>query len=242
MKRLLTFPLLLIMLCASIAWASGTPASILSPDQALERLMRGNERFVTGKPIHPNQDAFRRSSTGKEGQRPYATILGCSDSREPVELIFDAGVGDLFVVRVAGNTTYADQAGTIEYGAEHLGVPLLVVLGHTKCGAVSAVINGDHVGGNIPALVANIIPAANKAKADNPSLAGAELIDKAIVANTWQSIEDLFKQSPEVRGLVQSGKMKVVGGVYDLEHGTVNWMGEHPKQAELLTLTSGPKD
>ncbi len=242
MKRLFALPVLLLMLCSTLALASGTPASILSPDQALERLMRGNERYVAGKSIHPNQDAFRRSSTGKEGQKPFATILACSDSREPVELIFDAGVGDLFVVRVAGNTTYFDQAGTIEYGAEHLGVPLLVVLGHTKCGAVSAVVKGEHVGGNIPAMVANIVPAANQTKADNPGLPEPELIGKAIVANTFQSIEDLFKQSPEVRGLVQAGKMKVVGGVYDIEHGTINWLGEHPKQAELLTLTSGPKN
>uniref|UniRef100_A0A7C3WHX9 carbonic anhydrase n=1 Tax=Fundidesulfovibrio putealis TaxID=270496 RepID=A0A7C3WHX9_9BACT len=240
MKRLLVFPLAVVVACAAMAWAS-TPKPLLTPDQALERLQRGNERFVASKMIHPNQDPFRRSTTAKEGQKPFATILGCADSRVPLELVFDTGIGDLFVLRVAGNVTYFDQAGTMEYGAEHLGSNLLVVLGHTKCGAVTAVVNGDHVAGNIPALVANIVPAVTKTKADNPGLTGVDLTNKAIVANTWQAIEDAFKQSPMIRDMVKAGQVKVVGAIYDVESGKVNWLGEHPQQAALLTLEGGAK-
>lgn len=240
MKRVPALSFAVVVLFAAMAWASA-PKSDLTPDQALERLRRGNERFVAAKPIHPNQDPFRRSITAKEGQKPFATILSCSDSRVPLELVFDAGVGDLFVVRVAGNVTYFDQAGSIEYGAEHLGSNLVVVLGHTKCGAVTAVVGGAQEHGNIPALVAGIVPPVAKVKADNPGMTGEELVNKAIVANTWQSIEDLFRQSPAMREMVKSGQVKVVGAIYDVETGKVNWLGEHPRQAELLALEGGVK-
>jgi len=238
MRKALVIALTLLTLCAAAALASG-PRATLSADQALELLKRGNERFVTGKSIHPNQDPFRRTTTATDGQKPYAVVLGCADSREPVELIFDAGVGDIFVDRVAGNVTYFDQAGTIEYGAEHLGTNLVVVMGHTKCGAVSAVVAGEQVHGNIPALVAGIVPAVEKVKAENPGATKEELIPKAIEANTWQSIADLFKQSPIMRDLVKTGKVKVIGAIYDIHSGKVNWLGEHPRQAELLALTGG---
>jgi len=240
MKRILVAVLSILAFGAVMAQASG-PSSSLTSDQALDLLKRGNERFVAAKPIHPNQDPFRRTMTAKEGQKPYAIVLGCADSREPVELIFDAGIGDIFVARVAGNVTYFDQAGTIEYGADHLGANLVVVLGHTKCGAVSAVVNGDQVHGNIPALVANIVPPVTKVKTENPNVEKSALVDKAIEANTWQSIEDLFKQSPVMRELVKSKKVKVVGAIYDIHSGKVNWMGEHPRQADLLALTGGAK-
>lgn len=242
MKRLLAASVSLVVLCASLALASSNPpVSALGPDQALERLQRGNERYVAGKPIHPNADAMRRMVTTKEGQKPYATVLACSDSRVPPEIFFDTGVGELFVVRVAGNVAYFDQVGSIEYAAEHLGTPLLVVLGHTHCGAVTAVAEDAHVAGNIAPMVAGIKPAVAKAKADNPGLSGAALTAKAIEANTWQSIEDVFKQSPEMRLLVREGKVKVVGALYDIESGKVSWLGEHPRQAELLQLNSGLK-
>ncbi|MFZ5427868.1 MAG: carbonic anhydrase [Thermodesulfobacteriota bacterium] len=240
MKRILVAVLSILAFGVAVAQASG-PSSSLTSEQALELLKRGNERFVAAKPIHPNQDPFRRTMTAKEGQKPYAIVLGCADSREPVELIFDAGIGDIFVARVAGNVTYFDQAGTIEYAADHLGSNLVVVMGHTKCGAVSAVLNGDQVHGNIPALVANIVPPVTKVKAENPNAEKSALVDKAIEANTWQSIEDLFKQSPIMRELVKSKRVKVVGAIYDIHSGKVNWMGEHPRQAELLTLTGGAK-
>jgi carbonic anhydrase len=240
MKRMTIFATVILALCAALVLAAA-PAALLNPDQALERLKSGNARFVQAKLTHPNQDAFRRLSTGQEGQKPFATILGCSDSRVPPELVFDTGLGDLFVVRVAGNSTYFDQAGTIEYGAEHLGSQLVVVLGHTKCGAVQAVVDGAQEGGNIAGLVANIVPAVQKARLENPGLSGDELVTKAVEANAWQSVEDLFRQSPLIRHMVQEGKVKVVAAVYDIETGQVKWLGQHPRQAELLALDTGPK-
>jgi methyl-accepting chemotaxis protein len=205
-----------------------------SPDEALQLLTGGNTRFVSGALQHPHQDGPRRSETVSAGQHPFATVLSCSDSRGPVEVLFDQGVGDVFVVRVAGNVASVDEIGSVEYGVGHLHTPLLLVLGHTKCGAVTAVVNGDKVGANIAALVHPIIPAAEKARHDHPELSGDALVGQAVKENVWQSVANLLTRSEEVRELVHAGKLKVVGAVYDLEAGTVNWMGQHPQQDALL--------
>ena len=236
MKRIAAFGLsaLTASLIAfgGMAYASDPHAApAATPDQALKNLKEGNERYVSGKSKHPRQDAKRRAETVSGGQHPFAIILSCADSREPVELLFDQGIGDLFVVRVAGNVADVDELGTMEYGADHLGSPLIVVLGHSKCGAVTAVVNGEHVHGNIPQLVDNIVPAAKKVKEKGAT--GATAIAEAIKANVMQSIEDTFTNSDILRERVTAGKLKIVGAVYDLEKGTVEWMGEHPDQAKL---------
>ena len=213
-------------------------ATTLSSEAALQALKDGNARYLAGKPIHPNQDAARRATVTK-GQDPFATVLSCSDSRVPVELLFDQGIGDTFVVRVAGNVSDTDEAGTIEYGVGHLKTPLLVIMGHSSCGAVKAVLEGAVLHGSIPALVDNIVPAVAQAKAANPSASGAALLDKAVNANVWVSMDDLYQRSAEVRELVKTGKLKVVGAVYSLETGEVTWLGAHPEQARLLTYTGG---
>lgn len=202
-----------------------------SPDQALALLKEGNAHYVSGKLSSPNISQARRDET-KGGQHPFASILGCSDSRAPIELVFDRGIGDLFVIRVAGNVSDTDEIGTVEYGAGHLGTPLIVVLGHKKCGAVTAVVKGDKVGGSIPQLVDNIIPAAKRAK--DKRLEGDDLINRAITENVLQSMADMLARSEEIRHLVASGKVKVVGAVYDIADGKVEWIGEHPEQAKLL--------
>jgi carbonic anhydrase len=217
---------------AGLAGASDAVAPTVTPDQALKNLKDGNARYLAGKSQHPRQDARRRAETVSGGQHPFAIILSCADSREPVEILFDQGIGDLFVVRVAGNVADVDELGTMEYGADHLGAPLIVVLGHAKCGAVTAVVKGEHVSGNIPALVDNIIPAATKSKAKN--LTGDALIADAVKANVMQSIEDTFINSDVLRERVAGGKLKILGAVYDLEKGTVEWMGEHPDQGKLV--------
>lgn len=203
-------------------------------DKALNMLKEGNLRFVNGTLTHPNLTSEARLATVEHGQHPYATIIGCSDSRVPIEAIFDAGIGELFIVRVAGNVVDTDEAGSIEYGIGHLHTPLLVVLGHTHCGAVTAVTRGDEVHGSIPALVDNIIPAVEKAKHDHGSAFTPELVEAAIKHNVWQSIEDLLKRSGEVVELVKEGKLQVVGAIYNLSTGKVEWLGEHPKQTALL--------
>jgi carbonic anhydrase len=223
---------LCLLLCAALALAAAEGPGV-SPDQALEHLKQGNARFVSGKSNHPNQ-TFKRLKETSSGQKPFATVLGCSDSREPVELIFDQGFGDVFVVRVAGNVADTDEVGTIEYGVGHLHTPLLLVLGHTKCGAVTAVATKAEVHGSIPQLVDNIVPAVERATAANPGLLPGDLVEKAIVENVWQSIADALKRSEEVRHLVAAGQLKIEGAVYDIATGKVNWLGPHPNQAELL--------
>jgi carbonic anhydrase len=216
------FALLAVLLSAGLALASGA-GSGLTPDQALAALKDGNGRFAAGTPQRPHQDLARLKDTAK-GQAPFVTILSCSDSREPVELIFDQGFGDLFVIRVAGNVADTDEIGTAEYGVDHLSTPVLLVLGHTRCGAVTAVVNHDHVHGLIPQLVDNIAPAADKARAANPGLAGGDLVEAAVRANVRQSIEDILSRSPSIRDKAMSGAVRIVGAVYDIETGRVEWL------------------
>ncbi|PKL37475.1 MAG: hypothetical protein CVV44_14075 [Spirochaetae bacterium HGW-Spirochaetae-1] len=206
----------------------------ISPDEALTLLKTGNERYSTARMIHPNITRLRMEETDKNGQHPYATIIGCSDSRVPLELIFDAGLGDIFVIRVAGNVADTDEAGSIEYGVDHLGTPVLIVLGHSKCGAVTAVAKGDEVHGNIPRLVDNIGPAVDKAREKLGNDFSPALLEASIVNNVWQSIEDLYTRSPSTIQRVREGKLKVLGAVYHLESGKVEWLGEHPQQNSLL--------
>ncbi|MBF0626742.1 MAG: carbonic anhydrase [Magnetococcales bacterium] len=199
---------------------SAAPA--MTPEQALQLLKEGHARFMTGKSERPNLTPQRIAETFSKGQHPFVTIISCSDSRVPVEHIFDRGIGDLFVIRVAGNVADTDEIGTAEYGAGHLNTPLILVLGHTKCGAVTAVVKGDKVGGSIPKLVDNIIPAAERAKAKG--LAGDELILEAIRENVNQSIQDLLANSQELSHLRHEGKVKMVGAVYHIDNGALEWL------------------
>jgi len=238
----------LAFLCASavlvVVMTAGAQAEMVvgkaSPDEVIAMLKEGNERFVSGQALHQNTDAERLAQAGNEsqGDHAFATVLSCSDSRVPVERIFDAGFIDLFVVRVAGNVVRTHEAGSIEYGLAHVHTPLLVVMGHTQCGAVAAV--ADVVQGhkhvferNIPPLVAPIVPAAERAMAAHPEAPGRAVVPFAIEENVWQSITDLFMQSPATRMMVRSGKVKVVGTIYDVGTGRVDWLPES-RVLELL--------
>ena len=213
-----------------------TPA--VSPGDAFLSLVEGNARFVGGYSQHPRQDAARLAETA-QGQHPIATILSCSDSRVGPELLFDQGVGDLFVIRLAGNISTPHAAGTVEYGVEHLNTPLLVVLGHSACGAVTAVCSGVKTHGNITELLKPIAPSAKQAKAAAATDATeAEIVEAAVTLNVYQTIEDLLKTSQVTRELVQSGRLKVVGAVYNLQTGRVDWLGPHPQQTALLSSKS----
>ncbi|MEO5363921.1 MAG: carbonic anhydrase [Magnetococcus sp. DMHC-8] len=219
-----------------LLWAGGAAhaaAPAISGDQAVRLLKEGNARFLAGKSERPNLTPQRIADTFANGQHPFVTIISCSDSRVPVEHIFDRGIGDLFVVRVAGNVADTDEIGTAEYGAGHLLTPLVLVLGHTQCGAVTAVVRGDQVGGSIPKLVDNIIPAAQRAK--EKGLTGAELVLDAIRENVHQSISDLLVNSEELRHLEQTGKIRMAGAIYHVENGTVEWLG-----AEAQVVTPPP--
>lgn len=211
-----------------------------SPDQVVTMLKQGNARFVSGESTFPNLDKSRLhlAGTQNQGDYAYATVITCSDSRVPVELIFDAGIMDIFVVRVAGNVCDTDEIGSIEYGLAHVNTPVLVVLGHTQCGAVTAVTqavqgHGHKLERNIPPLVENIQPAVKRAMKMHPEAEGKDVIPYAITENVWQSVEELFLNSPSTRELVHQGKAKVVGAIYDVGTGEISWLPEK-NVAEIL--------
>lgn len=235
--RMFTKRLVLIaclILAPSLLWASSDATHYLSPKQALEILEIGNTRFAQGQPIHPNTSFSRRLVTTTEGQTPLATIIACSDSRVPVEILFDQGIGDLFVTKVAGNVADTDEIGSAEYGVDHLGTPVLMVLGHTHCGAVTAVVSGAEVHGCIPQLVDNIVPVAEAMKHHHPDMDQATLIAQTTLANIWTAIETILAKSPAIAARAAQGKVTVVGGMYDILTGKVEILGEHPNQAALL--------
>jgi len=181
--------------------------------EALQKLADGNKRYIAQKPIHPNQTTDRRRELVK-GQKPFAAILSCSDSRVPPEVIFDQGLGDLFVIRVAGNVLDTTTIASAEYAAEHLDVPILVVLGHSKCGAVTAAVNSGGTEGHIGDLMKIIEPAVKKARDMD-----GDLIDNAIKVNVEMVVEQLKELSPVISHLVSESKLEIIGALYDLESG-----------------------
>jgi carbonic anhydrase len=199
-----------------------TPVAIaqnnITPDQALRQLMEGNQRFVTQKRKSPNQDVVRLTEVAK-GQKPFAAILGCADSRVPSEILFDQGLGDLFVCRVAGNIAIAEEIGSLEFGTAVLGAKVIMVMGHERCGAVDATLKGNSVPGQIGSLLDAIRPSLAKAK----DLSGDPL-ENACKANVAYQVEKL-KASPVLAELITAGKLKIVGGYYDLDKGTVSLVG-----------------
>ncbi len=187
----------------------------LTPDQALQRLIEGNQRFVNGKRENPHQDRTRLTEVAK-AQNPFAAILSCADSRVPSEIIFDQGFGDLFVCRVAGNISTPEEIGSLEFGSLILGSKIIMVMGHERCGAVDATLKGSQVPGRIGSLIDAIKPAIKNLK-DQTS----DRLEKAIKANVLFQVEKL-KTSPVISQLIQEGKLKVVGGYYDLDTGAVS--------------------
>ena len=218
-----------------------------APDQVLQMLRDGNERFAAGKSAYLTCDPTRigLASKSDQGYYAYATVLSCSDSRVPVELIFDAGIMDIFVVRVAGNVCDTDEIGSIEYGLAHVKTPVLVVLGHTRCGAVTAVSqavagHGHKLERNIPPLVDNIVPAVKRAMEQHQEVHGDDIVPYAIEENVWQSVEDLFMRSPAVRDLHKSGKVMVTGAIYNLADGKVNWLPQDRIGSILQRVEASP--
>ncbi len=188
----------------------------LTPDQALTQLLRGNERFVAGWPDHPNQSARRRREVAETGQQPYAILLSCADSRVPPEIIFDQGLGDLFVIRVAGNVLDEVVLGTIEYAVEHLHVPLVVVLGHDKCGAVTAAVERAPTNSHVQAVVDALQPALTLAEAQ-----GGDRVSAVIDANIRHALKTLRASEPVLSEALAAGHIQIVGARYNLDSGEV---------------------
>lgn len=187
----------------------------LTPSQALTMLMDGNKRFVEKKRQNPNQD-FARITEVAKGQQPFACILSCADSRVPPEIIFDQGFGDLFVCRVAGNIVTPEETGSEEYGTLVLGAKVLMVLGHERCGAVKAAIDGGKLPGQIGSLVEAILPAVKKSEGQP-----GDRLENAVKANVLMQVDKL-KASPVIADLVKEKKLMVVGAYYDLDTATVS--------------------
>jgi|SRR4051812_2532409 carbonic anhydrase len=189
-------------------------------DEALARLMAGNDRFVGGEARFPTVQKEILANLAR-AQRPYATILGCSDSRVPPELLFDAGFGELFIVRVAGNVISPEVMGSLQYAGVHLHTPLFVILGHEGCGAVGAALAALNGGALEPTRIAllldNIIPALRDLPADPVPEARMRA---AVEANVRWSMHQVF-DTPEGRARLEEGHMKLVGAVYELETGRV---------------------
>ena len=197
------------------------PENVLSPGEALARLKHGNQRYVDGDMKRHDFAAERGILAG--GQNPYAGILSCADSRIAPEFAFDSARGDLFVVRVAGNFADEDGIASFEYAVKFLGTPLLVVLGHDKCGAVDSAIkvvkDGAELPGSLPHLVGHIIPAVKTAMGES-----GDLLATSIRENVLANVEKLKTASPVLTDYIAQGKLRVVGGVYKLKDGRVEWL------------------
>jgi carbonic anhydrase len=187
----------------------------ITPLAALQKLIDGNRRFVQRRRQNPNQDLARVTEVAQT-QKPFAAILGCADSRFPSEIIFDQGIGDLFVCRVAGNVATPEEKGSLEFGTLVLGAKVLMVIGHERCGAVKAAIEGGELPGQIGSLTAAIKPAVETSK-NQPG----DKVENAVKENVRLQIENL-KKSPVISQLIQERKLIVIGGYYDLDTGAVS--------------------
>ncbi len=198
---------------------TASPPASNPSHRILEKLLAGNQRYVTGNLVHHHQSGSRMRAIAA-GQHPFAIILGCADSRVPPEIIFDQGLGDLFVIRVAGNILDDAILGSIEYAVEELGTALVLVLGHERCGAVAATVKHAEVVGHISTLINAIQPAVDKAKTKP-----GDLLDNAVRANIELVVAQL-KSSMPVADLVLKNKLTVVGAQYNLKCGSVDLIAE----------------
>lgn len=213
-------PHLLRLICGfAVCLLTGRPALAkdepASGEAAWQKLKEGNQRYAAGQPAHPNQSASRRTEVAS-GQKPFAIILTCADSRVGPEVVFDQGLGDLFVVRVAGNILDNAGLGSIEYAVEHLGASLIVVLGHEKCGAVAAAVGGGHAPGHVHSIVKALEPAVAASKSQS-----GDAVDNAVRSNVQLVSKQLASAVPILSERTKTGKVKVVGARYDLDTGAV---------------------
>lgn len=225
------FSKVLAVLVFFIAVGGFVYAGMEKGDEALSKLLDGNKRFVSGGLAKKDLGEGRRLEIAK-GQHPFAIVLSCADSRVPAEHVFDQGLGDIFVVRVAGNIVEKTTLGSIEYGAEHLHAPLLVILGHTQCGAVKATLEAKgKPEGNIGAILKKIMPAVETAKKANK---GPEDTLNLAISENVKNVHKEVTKSKIISELVHEGKLKIVGAVYDLGTGKVNMV-------ELASAAKGHK-
>lgn len=212
---------------ASIALASlSLPALCESTEtkSSLEGLVAGNTRYMTGQSSIPRIDPARREQTATEGQFPVATILGCSDARVPPEIIFDQKFGKLFVIRVAGNVTGESEIASAEYGVHYLKTPLVVVLGHSACGAVKATADNAELKGKLPKLVSLIQPAVDEVKKNRKESDTSNFVEDCVEQNVRHQMKKLIEGSDLIRDAQKNDRVKVVGAIRDIKTGKVRWL------------------
>jgi carbonic anhydrase len=215
--RLIIATLILLTLFSPPSRSSAQEETITA-DSVLAELKIGNKHHVAHRYQHPHETLDRQRQL-VSGQHPHAEILSCSDSRVPPEIVFDQGLGDLFIIRVAGNVASDIEIGSLEYGAEHLRVPLIVVLGHESCGAVTAAVQGGPPEGHIGSLVDLIKPAVEKTR----GLPG-DPVSNAVRMNVELVVKQLRSSTPILSELVAHGKLRIVGAVYSIDTGAVTWL------------------
>ena len=201
------------------------PSRLRTPQESLQRLIEGNKRFVAGKPIHGkvSEEAF---ASLQESQRPFAVIVGCSDSRVPPELVFDQGFGDLFVIRLAGNVIAPGVFGSIQYAGRHLGTSLLVVLGHEGCGAVKAALAAKFHRTKHPERITQLVEMIEPGlERIDPKQSAASQLKAGVEANVRWSMHQLLR-TPEARqAFLERRDILIVGAIYELSTGKVHWLG-----------------
>lgn len=207
----------LIASSAIIMASASEEAGSITPELALQQLMEGNLRYAQGNASHPHQSLEQRAEL-VSGQHPFAVILGCSDSRIPPELIFDQGLGDVFVIRTAGEVVDNASLASIEYAVEHLDVPLVVVLGHDSCGAVTAAVQGGEAEGHLGSLMDFIRPAVEQAREAGE---GSDLLNGSIDNNVFNIVEALKSSQPVLSEKVEAGELMILGARYRLDSGLV---------------------
>jgi len=191
----------------------------------LRELKAGNDHHVTKRYQHPHQSAARQRELAA-GQAPHAIVLSCADSRVTPEIILDQGLGDLFDIRVAGNVASDTELASIEYAASHLHTPVVVIMGHQKCGAVTAAAESGEAEGHLPSLLGLIRPAIERARS-RPG----DLIDNAVHINVENVVRQIRTSTPVLAPLVDRGALRVVGAVYSLDTGKVEWLPESAPKA-----------
>ena len=194
----------------------------MTPEEALELLKAGNERFVAGEPLHRDLPAKVRATAA--GQYPFGAIVSCMDSRVPVELVFDLTVGDAFSIRVAGNVINEDILGSLEFATQIAGAKLILVLGHTRCGAVRGAIDGVKLG-NLTALLDRVV-AADAPRPGPGSDDESAYVEAVTRENALHSMRDIREKSAVVRKLLESGAVRLSGGIYDVETGRVTFFDD----------------
>jgi carbonic anhydrase len=216
-KTLLLLALVGLSIVTTRAVIAAVNAPTMSAADALKLLLEGNQRFISGRLDHPNQTPARRVEVAK-GQHPFAAVLACSDSRTAPETIFDRGLGDLFVVRVAGNVADQVVIESLDYSVKHLGVRIVMILGHNRCGAVTAAVAGHEEEGDVGPMLTELRPAVAAAK----SMLG-DPVEIAVRENVKLVMKNLAT-SEELSAMVKSGELKIVGGIYDLDTGKIEML------------------